>query len=53
MQFAEADPTQTDKIVNAMMKFVTLSNTMLHNNNAGIEEWGAARWQDYALVLQW
>lgn len=53
MQFAEADPSQTDKIVTAMMKFVTLSNTMLHNNYTGVEEWGAARWQDYALVLQW
>ncbi|KZP19801.1 hypothetical protein FIBSPDRAFT_862288 [Athelia psychrophila] len=53
MQFAEADPTQTDKIVTSMMKFVTLTNTMLHNNYTGIEEWGAARWQDYTLVLQW
>lgn len=53
MQFAEADTTQTDKIVSAMMKFVTLSNSMLKNNYTGVEEWGAARWQDYVLVLQW
>lgn len=53
MQFAEADTTQTDKIVTSMMKFVTLCNSMLHDNYTGIEEWGAARWQDYVLVLQW
>lgn len=53
MQFAEADPTQTAKIVTSMMKFVTLTNTMLNDNYTGIEEWGAARWQDYTLVLQW
>ncbi|KAF7977986.1 hypothetical protein HWV62_1823 [Athelia sp. TMB] len=53
MQFAEADPTQTEKIVTSMMKFVNLTNTMLKDNYTGIEEWGASRWQDYALVLQW
>ena len=53
MQFAEADPTQTDKIVGSMLKFVQLAHDMLANNATGLEEWGAARYQDFALVVQW
>jgi hypothetical protein len=53
MQFAQADLTQTQKIVTSMMKFVTLAHSMLANNGTGVEEWGASRWQDFALVLQW
>jgi hypothetical protein len=53
MQFAEADPTQATAIASSMMKFVTLAHSMLVNNGTGVEEWGAARWQDFALVVQW
>jgi hypothetical protein len=53
MQFAEADPTQSDKIVTALLKFVTLAHSMLANNGQGVEEWGASRWQDFAIVVQW
>ncbi|KZV90509.1 hypothetical protein EXIGLDRAFT_740764 [Exidia glandulosa HHB12029] len=53
MQFAEADPSQADKIVTAMHKFVALANKMLHNNGDGVDEWGAARYADFILVLQW
>lgn len=53
MQFAQADSTQTQKIVNSMTKFVGLAYSMLANNGTGVEEWGAARWQDFALVVQW
>jgi hypothetical protein len=53
MQFAEADPTQTVKIVHSMMKFVVLAHSMLRHNHAGLDKWGASRWQDFALVVQW
>ncbi|KAJ6628514.1 hypothetical protein B0H10DRAFT_2173316 [Mycena sp. CBHHK59/15] len=52
MQYAEADTTQTSTIVAAMIKFVVLANSMLKDNYAGVEEWGAARWQDFVIVLE-
>ncbi|EJD54087.1 hypothetical protein AURDEDRAFT_157341 [Auricularia subglabra TFB-10046 SS5] len=53
MQFAQADPSQAGKIVDSMYKFVKLANTMLHNNSEGLEEWGAARYQDFMITLEW
>lgn len=53
MQYAEASPADAPRIVASMLNFTTLANSMLHDNYTGVEEWGAARWQDYTLVLQW
>ncbi len=54
MQFAEADTTQTDKIVGSMLKFVQLAHDMIANNVDGaLEDWGKARYQDFELVVQW
>lgn len=39
MQFAEAQPSQATTIVASMYKFITLANSMLHNNYTGVEEW--------------
>ncbi|KAH9940880.1 uncharacterized protein BXZ73DRAFT_98712 [Epithele typhae] len=52
IQMTEAFPEQTDRIVAAMHKFVSLSNTMLHNNE-GIEAWMQTRWEDFVMALQW
>ena len=52
VQVAEADPSQKDKILNAVYKFVQLANTMLANNQ-GLEVWGQNRWAEFALTLQW
>jgi hypothetical protein len=35
-----------------MMKFVSLSNTMLKNKQ-GIEPWMQTRWEDYVMTLEW
>ena len=53
IQMAEADPSRTDRIVTALHKWVKLANTMIHNNGEGVEEWGASRWADLVMVLQW
>ena len=53
IQVVEADPTQADKVVGALHKFVALANTMLQNNGEGLEDWGKARWEEFVIVLQW
>jgi hypothetical protein len=40
------------QVVSAMMKFVSLSNTMLKNKQ-GIEPWMQTRWADYVMTLEW
>ena len=40
------------QVVSAMMKFVSLSNTMLKNKQ-GIEPWMQTRWEDYVMTLEW
>lgn len=52
IQVAEADPTQADRIVTALYKFIDLANTMLQQNE-GLEEWTEARWEEFVIVLQW
>jgi len=52
IQMAEAYPSQANKIVTSMHKFVALANTML-KNGTGVEEWTATRWEDFVMVLQW
>ncbi|PIL24884.1 hypothetical protein GSI_12771 [Ganoderma sinense ZZ0214-1] len=53
IQMVEADPTQADKIVDALHRFVTLSDSMLQKNGTGLEEWGKARWMEFVITLQW
>ena len=53
IQVVEADPTQADRIIDALYKFVTLANNMLQNNGQGLEQWGKARWKEFVIVLQW
>lgn len=48
----EADPTQTDRVVTAFHKFVSLANTMLHSGE-GLEDWARTRWEDFVIMLQW
>ncbi|CAL5874729.1 uncharacterized protein PFLUO_LOCUS9030 [Penicillium psychrofluorescens] len=38
VQYAEADPTETERIVDSMHKFVTLAHTMLQANFTGLIE---------------
>lgn len=52
IQVVEADPSQADRVVGAMWKFVQLANAMLHNGE-GLEEWGQSRWEEFVLNLQW
>lgn len=53
-QLAEADPTRTTKIVNAMYAFVNVAYNMLQAGE-GLDDggWGNARWHEFALSLQW
>ncbi|KAI0766666.1 hypothetical protein BD413DRAFT_615077 [Trametes elegans] len=52
IQMVEADPSQTDRVVSALHKFVALANTMLHDGE-GLEDWARTRWEDFVMVLQW
>ncbi len=52
IQVVEADPSQADRVVGAIWKFIQLANTML-DNDEGLEDWGRSRWEEFALSLQW
>ncbi|KAK7053027.1 hypothetical protein VNI00_004348 [Paramarasmius palmivorus] len=52
IQMVEYDPSQTDKVVNALHKFVQVANTMLHNGQ-GMEIWTQTRWADFVMSLEW
>lgn len=52
IQMVEADPTQTDRVVTALYKFVSLANSMLHNGT-GLEDWAKTRWEDFVMTLEW
>ncbi|KFY78878.1 hypothetical protein V499_02053 [Pseudogymnoascus sp. VKM F-103] len=64
-QFAEVDPSQTDRIVDAMHKFTTLAHSMLQNNFTGLlqqksEEdnfdpfgFGVSRTHELPVSLMW
>ncbi|KAF9530548.1 hypothetical protein CPB83DRAFT_905197 [Crepidotus variabilis] len=51
-QMIEADPSLSDKVVAAIYKFVQGANSMIKNNK-GLEDWGKARWFEFAITLQW
>jgi hypothetical protein len=52
MMWSEANPSETDRIVDAMYNFSSLAYTMLQNGS-GLEPWTETRWQDYVMALQW
>ncbi|KAL1888441.1 hypothetical protein Sste5346_009558 [Sporothrix stenoceras] len=64
-QYAEADPTETERIVDAMHRFVVLANAMLKDNYRGLinnatlgdvydpYEFGTARAQELPVSLMW
>ncbi|EEB92535.1 hypothetical protein MPER_08940 [Moniliophthora perniciosa FA553] len=52
IQMIEYDPSQTDRVVNALHKFVKVANTMLHNGQ-GMEAWTQTRWADFVMTLEW
>ncbi|KAL0062698.1 hypothetical protein AAF712_010393 [Marasmius tenuissimus] len=52
IQMVEYDPSQTDKVVNALHKFVVEANRMLHAGQ-GMEQWTQTRWADFVMALEW
>lgn len=62
-QYAEADPTETDRIVDSMHRFISLANAMLKDNFTGLiqhgddnfdgGEFGLARTHELPLSFQW
>ncbi|CAJ2501310.1 Uu.00g041630.m01.CDS01 [Anthostomella pinea] len=62
-QYAEADPTQTERIVDAMHRYVVLAHNMLKNNYTGLlvhgndafdtAGWGVGRTHEMHIPLQW
>uniref|UniRef100_A0A0W0FV11 Duf1680 domain containing protein n=2 Tax=Moniliophthora roreri TaxID=221103 RepID=A0A0W0FV11_MONRR len=59
IQYAEADPTQTDRIVDAMHRFVSLVHDIWKDNKQGGPELGFqfdyqyVRWEEMIYSLQW
>ncbi|KAL0570021.1 hypothetical protein V5O48_011940 [Marasmius crinis-equi] len=52
IQMVEYDPSQTDKVVTALHKFVEEANRMLHAGE-GMEIWTQTRWADFVMSLEW
>ncbi|KAI1106684.1 hypothetical protein F4804DRAFT_300176 [Jackrogersella minutella] len=63
MQYAQADPTQTDRIVDAMHRYIQIANSMLKDGFAGLIEkpgqdydgdgFGPMRAHEMHIPLQW
>ncbi|KAF8891202.1 hypothetical protein BD779DRAFT_1513791, partial [Infundibulicybe gibba] len=59
IQYAEADSSQTTRIVNAMHKFMSLANTIWKTNQQGDPSMGFqfdyqfVRWEELVYSLQW
>jgi len=51
-QMVESDPSLASQVIPAMYKFITLANSMLKTGQ-GLEPWTEARWQEFAITLQW
>lgn len=49
---AENDPSLTDRVVDALHKFVPLANKMVKAGE-GLEIWTNTRWEDFVMTLQW
>ncbi|KAJ8078227.1 hypothetical protein PM082_000433 [Marasmius tenuissimus] len=52
MQYAQANTSATDRVVDSLQKFFVGMEGMMKNGN-GLEEWGIMRWQDPAIVIHW
>ncbi|KAF5353734.1 hypothetical protein D9758_008623 [Tetrapyrgos nigripes] len=52
IQMVEYKPSQTDRVVTALHKFVNLANEMLRKEQ-GVDKWAMTRWEDFVLALQW
>ncbi|KAJ6595743.1 hypothetical protein DFH09DRAFT_146500 [Mycena vulgaris] len=59
IQYAEADPTQAPRILDAMHKFMSLANTIWKNSQQGDRSLGFqfdyqfVRWEELVYSLQW
>ncbi|KAI0468746.1 duf1680 domain-containing protein [Xylaria cf. heliscus] len=63
MQYAQADSSETDRIVNAMHRYIELVHSMLQNDFTGLipkpddvfdgSGWGPARAHEMHIPLQW
>ncbi|KAJ6595746.1 hypothetical protein DFH09DRAFT_146534, partial [Mycena vulgaris] len=59
VQYAEADPTQAPRILDAMHKFMSLASTIWKNDQQGDSSHGFqfdfqfARWEELVYSLQW
>jgi hypothetical protein len=62
-QYAEADPSQTERIVDAMHRYIVLAHSMLKNNYTGLlvhgndtfdtAGFGVGRTHEYHIPFQW
>ncbi len=52
IQLVEVDPSLTDRVVDAMHRFVKVANKMLKRGE-GVDDWAATRWEDFVIALQW
>lgn len=52
IQMVEANPSQAERVVPALHKFVKLANAMIQNGT-GLEDWTNTRWEDFVITLQW
>ncbi|KAF5317730.1 hypothetical protein D9619_012623 [Psilocybe cf. subviscida] len=59
IQYAEADPTQTTRILDSMHKFLSLANTIWKTGQQGVPSMGFqfdyqyVRWEELVYTLQW
>lgn len=52
-QLAEANASYTEKIVDALYKFVNLVDGLLEDGLSADEQWGRARYADMSRVVMW
>ncbi|TFK34186.1 hypothetical protein BDQ12DRAFT_636697 [Crucibulum laeve] len=59
IQYAEADPTQSQRIIDAMHRFMSLANTIWKTGQQGVSSMGFqfdyqfVRWEELVYSLQW
>lgn len=63
MQYAQAEPSETDRVVDAMHRYIEVAHSMLQNNFTGLvpkpgdvfdgDGWGAARAHEMHIPIQW
>ncbi|KAL0581263.1 hypothetical protein V5O48_000746 [Marasmius crinis-equi] len=52
IQMMEYEPELTERVVNALHKFVKVANQMLRKGQ-GVDKWAETRWEDFVITLQW